>query len=113
MGPDNLPEKYLEVNGFRRVDGNSSYVEWRRTDGRRVARVWAEFGARGPPVIDVLYEVRRGKNIVDQGSIAEVGRKPSSGGKMWREAVERAAMWMQPYNGSGGSSGVPEDLNFG
>jgi hypothetical protein len=116
MRPDELPEELLRVNGFRRVKGHESYVEWRRTDGRRTANVWASFGERGPPVVDVLYEVKESGRLVDQGAIAEVGGRRSGRRDMWEDAVEHAVAWMRAYgegaNGAGDVPAVPDELDF-
>lgn len=114
MKPDSLPEEYLEVNGFRRVKGNSGYVEWRRTDGRKTVNVWAEFGARGPPVIEVLYEVKKGGRLIDQGEVATVEQKRTRRSSMWKDAIQHAVNWMRAYgkNASGGSGDLPTDLDF-
>ena len=95
---EQLPEEKLRVNGFKRIKGHESYIEWRRVGGGRVVSVWASFGERGPSVWDVLYTVKtRNGGIVDQGEIAEI----SAGSGSAKRAVNEAVAWMRSYDNSG------------
>jgi hypothetical protein len=103
-----------EVNGFRRVRGHETFVEWRDVGGEHVTEVWIEQGARGSAVWDVQYHVRdRGgpTRYLDQGTIGTFGPRKVS------KAVHAAVMFMRA-NGSGladtrGSAAVDPEFDFG
>jgi len=73
--PDQLPEQYFEVNGFRRVRGGEFFVEWRDVGSNRVAEVWIMYESTPSYANgwEVGYEVkpRGGYTIKESGAIGE------------------------------------------
>lgn len=117
MQPDQLPPDKTKVNGFEHTRSNEYYVEWRYTDRDIVAKVWIEFGARGPDVWDVLATVRRNSRgssrgeLLEQPEIAEVPGGPGS----FEKALEEAVRWMRRFDTGERGSGeldLPDANNF-
>lgn len=96
--PDQLPERYLEVNGFRRVRGGEFFVEWRDVSSDEVAKVWIMYETTPSYANgwEVGYEVkpRNGYTTIKSGAIGEF---PAS---EFDEALEAAVRFMR-REGSG------------